>query len=448
MLDPLGGIVSVTHLKRAVSVAVVTMVIAAMTVGTSGASSSRAASEKSTKGLPNVNQHFKASGPLTASAPGVTAKTITVGYITSQTGIAASSFKGGDAGARARIALQNAQGGVDGRKLVLATADDGTSGNKVAAQDLIENQHAFAVADISAFTNAAAPYLQQQGVPVTGFEFDGPEWGQQPYSNMFTFVAPYYTSFGGKYYQNDNTMRFMKAIGIKNLGGLAYGISQSSIQNIKGTFAGAAKLGIKNCYENLAVSFGQTSFTTEALAIKQKGCDGIVAGAVDASDVGLAAGLAQAGYTGKQLYYTGYDQSVLDDPNASAALEGAYFSASPNFTNPPAGVKGMLAALNKYGAKTKGIPSLGVWASYQAVDVLIKGLEVAGQNPTRASFIAGLRKVQNYDGGGLFSPGLSFTGFATPAMFPKKACQDFVQLKHGKYVTVKKNVCGKLISYK
>ena len=108
----------------------------------------------------------------------------------------------------------------------------------------------------------------------------------------------------------------------------------------------------------------------------------------------------------------------------------------------------MLAALNKYGAKIKGIPSLGVWASYQAVDVLIKGLEVAGQNPTRASFIAGLRKVQNYEGNGLFSPGLSFTGFGTAAMFPKKACQDFAQLKHGKYVTVKKNVCGKLISYK
>jgi hypothetical protein len=37
----------------------------------------------------------------------------------------------------------------------------------------------------------------------------------------------------------------------------------------------------------------------------------------------------------------------------------------------------MLAALKKYGAGSKGIPSLGVWASYQAADVMIKGLEVA-----------------------------------------------------------------------
>ncbi len=77
---------------------------------------------------------------------------------------------------------------------------------------------------------------------------------------------------------------------------------------------------------------------------------------VDASDVGLAAALAQSGSTAKQFYDTGYDQGVLDDPNASAALEGAYFSASPNFTNPPPGVKGMVAALNKYGAGSQGDP--------------------------------------------------------------------------------------------
>ena len=434
---------SSTHWKRSVVVGCVTVVIAAATVGTSAASGASGSKSR----LPDVNQHFKASGPLTASAPGVTPKVIKIGYITSQSGFAASSFKGGDAGAKARIELQNAQGGVDGRKLELVTADDGTNGNKVAAQDLVENQGVFGVIDLSAFTIAGAPYLNQQGVPVTGFEFDGPEWGQEPYSNMFTYVPPYYTSFDGVYYTNDAIPRFLKSIGVKNLAGLAIGISQSSVQNTKGTFAAAAKLGIKNCYQSLSVQFGQTSFTTEALAIQQKGCDGVIAGLVDASDVGLAAGLTQAGTTAKQFYDTGYDQGVLDDPNASAALEGAYFSASPNFTDPPPGVKGMLAALKKYGAGSKGIPSLGVWASYQAADVMIKGLEVAGQNPTRASFISELRKVENYEGNGLFTPGVSFTGFGTPAMFPKKSCQDMAQLKNGKFVTAKKNVCGNLISY-
>jgi branched-chain amino acid transport system substrate-binding protein len=435
------------HVQRTLAVGVVLVVAAAALVATSGASGATAPGARDPKSaLPDVNQHFKATGPLTASAPGITDKTIKIGYITSQSGIAASSFKGGDAGAQARIALQNAQGGVDGRKLVLATADDGTNGNKTAAQDLVENQGVFGVIDLSAFTVAGAPYLQQQGVPVTGFEFDGPEWGQEPYSNMFTFAPPYYTPFDGKFYINDNIVRFLKSIGIKKLAGLAFGISQSSAQNIKSSFAAAATLGIENCYQNLSVQFGQTSFTTESLAIQQKACDGVLAAMVDASDVGLAAGLTQGGSTAKQFYYTGYDQGVVDDTNAAAALEGAYFSAAPNFTTPLPGTKGMLAALKKYGAKTTGIPPLGVWSSYQAADVMIKGLEVAGENPTRASFISELRKVSNYDGGGLFSPPVSFTGFGTVAMLPQKFCQDFAQLKNGKFVIVKKHVCGKLVS--
>ena len=178
------------HLQRTLAVGVVGVVAAVALVVTSGASGATARGARDPKSaLPDVNQHFKATGPLTASAPGITDKTIKIGYITSQSGLAASSFKGGDAGAQARIALQNAQGGVDGRKLVLVTADDGTNGNKTAAQDLVENQGAFGVIDLSAFAIAGAPYLNQQGVPVTGFAIDGPEWGQAPYSNMFTFVA-------------------------------------------------------------------------------------------------------------------------------------------------------------------------------------------------------------------------------------------------------------------
>ena len=398
--------------------------------------------------LPDVNQHFKANGPLTASAPGITPKAIKIGFITSQTGIAASTFKDGGLAAQARVDLQNAQGGVNGRKIVLVTADDGQSGNKVAAQNLVENEGVFGLADMSAFTVQAAPYLQQQGIPVTGFAIDGPEWGQEPNSNMFTIAPPYYTSFNGSYNIYDTNARFLKSLGVKKLAGLAFGISQSSIQNIKGTLAAAKKLGIKPCYENYSVQFGQTSFPTEALAIQQNGCDGVIGAMVDASDVGLAASLAQSGVKAKQMYYTGYDQGVLDDANASAALNGAYFPAAPNFVSPDKGTKGMVAALKKYAPKLKGIPSFGVYGGYQSTDLLLKGLEAAGQNPTRQGYIDALRKVQGYTGDGLFQPpGLSFTGFGTTGMFPAKNCTDFVQLDNGKYKTVKKNLCGKLVNY-
>ena len=398
-------------------------------------------------GLPDVNQNFKASGPLTASAPGVTPTTIKLGYITSETGIASSSFKGGEQGAQARIDLQNAQGGIDGRQIELVTADDGTVGNKSAAQDLVENKGVFGVIDYSAFVVSAAPYLNQGGVPVTGGGFDGPEWGEQPNTNMFTYAPPTYSQIDGKYYNYDGIVRYLKSIGVTKLAALSYGISQSSIQSNKSTLQMAAALGISKCYENDAVAFGQTSFTTEALAIQQKGCDGVIATMVDASDVGLSASLKQAGVTAKQFFYTGYDQGVLDDPNASTALDGGYFVGTPNFTDPSAGTQGMLNAFAKYAPSIKGIPSLGVYGSYWATDVMIHGLEVAGENPTRPSFVTNLRAVSGYQGHGIFAPlGVSFTGFATPAMFAPQACSDYMELKGGKYVTAAKQVCGQLVA--
>jgi len=413
---------------------------------TSGSSGSTATSAP-TNALPDVNQHFQPSGALTASAPGVTPTTIKLGFITSETGIAASTFKDGAAGAKARVALQNAQGGIDGRQIELVTEDDGTIGPKAAAQDLIENKGVFGVVDVSAFVFVAAPYMNQKGVPVTGGGFDGPEWGQQPNTNMFSFGPPVYTPFDSKYYAYDNTAQFLKSIGVTKLATFSYGVSQSAIQSNKSTLQTAAPYGISKCYENDAVNFGQTSFTTEALAMQQKGCDGSIATMVDASDVGLSAALKQAGLDAKQFYYTGYDQAVLDDSNASTALDGAYFPAGLNFTDPPPGIQGMLNALHKYAPSVKGIPDLGVYGAYLATDIMIGGLDAAGQNPTRAAFITNLRKVAKYDGHGLFAPaGLIFTGFGTTAMFAPQSCTDYVQLKSGKFVTVAKQVCGKLVA--
>ena len=195
------------------------------------------------------------------------------------------------------------------------------------------------------------------------------------------------------------------------------------------------------------MQFGQSSFPTEALAVQQKGCDGTLSAMVDSSDVGLSASLKQAGVNAKQFYYTGYDQGVLDDSNASTALDGAYFSASPDFTQPSTGIQQMVNALHQYAPSVTGIPSLGVWESYFSADVMIEGLVAAGANPTRSSFISSLRNVSDYNGHGIFmNPSLSFTGFGTPAMLPQQQCIDYAQLKGGKFVIVAKQVCGNLVA--
>lgn len=387
------------------------------------------------------------------SSTGVTAKTIKIGFITSETGVASSSFSDSAQGIQARFDWQNAHGGVDGRKLELVTADDQSSPAQftTAAQDLVTNKGVFAVVPFSSFTFSGAHYLQQQGVPVVGDAFDGYEWYQQPYSNMFNFAFAVAAEQNNTFYTNSYLGSMLKAAGVTKLGVLAYGISPSSQASVKAAEAAAKAQGIGICYENLSVPFGGVDFTADVLQIKSAGCNGILGSFVDASDIALSGALKQAGYTGKQLYYTGYDQEVLDSASARTAMQGDYFTASAWFGQPNAALKTMISALKKYApAYTGGLPDFGLYGSYVAADLLVKGLQLAGKNPTQQSFTTALRKVTSYDGNGLLPSPTTFAHFGTPSMFPKSVCSFLVQLKGSAYNLAGKpggRFCGKTISF-
>ncbi|HLG66989.1 MAG TPA: ABC transporter substrate-binding protein [Acidimicrobiales bacterium] len=375
---------------------------------------------------------------------------IVIGYVSDLTGVASSTFTDGPGGARARIDAQNAQGGVNGHPLKLAVEDDQSSptANLTASQDLVANKHAMVVVNFSAFAFGAIRYLNQQGIPVTGAGFDGPEWGEQPYSNMFSYAIPAESPINGVYYSYTTAGKFLKSIGATKYAGLAYGISESSQESIVATQTSAQKFGIKPCYLNRSVPFGGVDFTADVLQIKNAGCDLVNGSFVDNSDVALANAVKQAGIKAKQLYFTGYDQNILSSPAARAAFDGVYVSAGINFTTPNAATRQMIATLKRYDSSyTGGIPDLGLYGSYLATDLAIKGLQLAGKNPTPASFISHLRKVGSYNAGGILPSPVTFKGFATPAMFPKTSCGYYMQLQGDKFVVYSgKPVCGTRIT--
>ena len=121
-----------------------------------------------------------------ADVPGVTANSVTVGLITSLTGPSAASFSTVLPGFNARIALQNAKGGVNGRMIKVVDADDqgATTTTLSAAQTLVQQKKVFAVGSVSSTLYAAKPYLKQQGTPVIGYPLDGVEWAASN-ENMF-----------------------------------------------------------------------------------------------------------------------------------------------------------------------------------------------------------------------------------------------------------------------
>jgi branched-chain amino acid transport system substrate-binding protein len=121
-----------------------------------------------------------AGGGSTASA---SKRPITVGLIVDETGLAASSFGPGVAkGAMARVDLQNAEGGVDGRKVSLLVKDDESTplGFQTAAQAMVGSDNVFGLIADSAFVIGGYRTLQKEGIPVVGSGVDGPEWGQTP----------------------------------------------------------------------------------------------------------------------------------------------------------------------------------------------------------------------------------------------------------------------------
>jgi branched-chain amino acid transport system substrate-binding protein len=361
--------------------------------------------------------------------------------LTSTSGVAASTFADTAQGAQARISLQNGQGGVDGRKLNLVTDDDqsGVSSNLSAAQDLVQNKSAFGVLAVSAFMFGSYRYLQQRRVPVTGGAFDGPEWGQQPNTNMFTF-SPIDPKYPYPYGPNTAVGKFFKSIGATNVAEFASN-TPSSRAAAEGTKASVLAAGLKNGYENLSVPFGGVDFTGYVLALKQAGIDGAECVCVESSDLALATTARNAGLSLKSILATGYDQQTLDDKSAVAAAQGQYFQA---FTVPfelhTAPTTQMLAAMKHYAHYQGSIPDYGQVQGWLSADLMIKGLQTAGPNPTRSSFMTGLREVTNFDGGGVLpSPvDLSLSSFGK---LPATSCFYYLQLQGAKFVPLPK-VCG------
>jgi branched-chain amino acid transport system substrate-binding protein len=398
------------------------------------------------------NKASSSSNGSTGSASGTGAKgsPITIGFISDRTGLAASSFFNAHYGAEARIDAQNAAGGVNGHKLALVEEDSQSSptGNLTASQLLVQ-KGAFGIIEDSSFTFGAYKYLNKEGLPVTGAAIDGPEWGQQPNTNMFSVTGITSTPISGKYYTYDTQARFLKDIGVTKLAGVVFSI-QSAIQAMSSLLQSGTPLGLSKCYVNNSIPFGATDFTADVLSIKSSGCNGVVALTLLSTDIALSNALKQAGLTDmKQLYATAYDQNLLDQPNALAAMQGDYTTTAIDYSHPSAGAQKMLAQLKQYTPFHGSIPSLNISQGWAAADLMIRGLEVAGNHPTRQAFISNLRQVSNYTADDLYTrPGVNFTNFGNAAQFPKTSCGYFIQITATGYTSYNngKPVCGNLVA--
>jgi branched-chain amino acid transport system substrate-binding protein len=152
-------------------------------------------------------------------------------------------------------------------------------------------------------------------------------------------------------------------------------------------------------------------FGTEALVAHQKGVTGLYAGMDNNSNFALATAMRQAGTKLKAVVFpTGYEPTVINTP-AWQDAQGDYFSTTFRpFSVPNAGTRQMQAALQKYAHFSKSdFPTFGQYEAWLGADLMIKGLQLAGPNPTKSAVIKDLRNLKSYNGGGILPQTINYS---------------------------------------
>jgi ABC-type branched-subunit amino acid transport system substrate-binding protein len=344
-----------------------------------------------------------ASIPLVTLAPQTAEASpapITIAYISSLTGLASAQDADSQAGFIARLDLQNSQGGIDGHKLVPLVLDDQTSPTQVATAVQDADAKALGIVSNSPLFFLAAKYPEQQGIPVTGSYDDGPEWGTQPYTNMFASDAG---SVDPKYPVSSLYGKFLKSKDATVLGTFGYSISPTSTRAAVGAADSFQHVGGKVGLLDTAIPFGSVSFTPNALTAKQHGVNAIIPVMDGNSNIALEQAMEQGGDKPKAaLFATGYEPSVIKSP-AWPSLQGTYWiSLFRPWSLPNAGTQQMQTAMEKYAKFSKSqFPTASQYEAWAGADLMIKGLEMAGPNPTKTSVIRDLRRLKSYNAGGL-----------------------------------------------
>jgi branched-chain amino acid transport system substrate-binding protein len=418
------------RVRRCVTSASVMAVAVAVAVTTGCSSSGSSSSTGSTS----------SGSASSASAPGVTSSAIKIGVLIDETGVGAGPYGSGMLMAlEARISWQNAHGGVYGRQIQLDIKDTGSSDQQTlaAAQTLVQQDNVFAVWAEPNFFASAERYLNGAHIPVVGVPTTASAvWADPAYTNLFPYQgpenpeAPVPASIGS----------FLKSKGVANLGVVTFNIPPS-IASGAAVALSARDAGIKVGYMNTDAPLGETSFTTDAIALKNAGVDAFYGPLDPQGDINVVSAVRQAGGSLKVvLLPSGYGDTdgILSSPAKNAA-QGFYFddSTTPDSISNP-GTDQEREALAQYGHFT-GLNGFNVSAGYISGDVLIKGLEVAGRNPTRVSFITNLRAVNNYTGNGLLPKPVNFATPASKGGLPGLSytgCLYFLQAVAGQYQVV------------
>jgi ABC-type branched-subunit amino acid transport system substrate-binding protein len=361
-----------------------------------------------------------------AGAPGVTANSITVGTISTQTGPISSNFSSLIYGEKAYFDYVNAQGGINGRKIDYKYAlDDGGNPSEFTqlASTLINQDHVFAVTGVATAFFTPNLFVEAK-IPTYGYNvtenWNGPD-------NLFAAGGSViYTPA-----EAPGVAFVARSAKATKIGIVAYGIASSAAACQAGG-VGLKSAGYDVAYTDYKVNYPGTTVGTDVQRMKQAGVNFVVSCMDVQGNVTMARAITQYGLKTAQLWFNGNDIQTLEQNQS--LMQGIYFYvAHVPFTAPQSDYPGLalyLKEMNKYEPKyAQDEVAIQGWES---AALFAAGVKAAGNNLTQANVIAQTNKLTAFTAGGLTVPTnwtTAHTGHAPPY------CGAYIQVKGNKYVT-------------
>ncbi len=380
------------------------------TTTTTTPSGTTSGSSSSTQGIPSS---------AFSDTTGLTSSSVSVGNVST---LAFGLFKGADVGTEAWADYVNSTGGINGRKLVVDTYDDGYQGapNKQATQEVVQKDFA-AVGGFSLEDSYGGSVLAANpGVPNVTVNLD------QATGDLPNSFSPDPAAVG---WPTGPLLYFKQKFpqDVQHAGALVAD-QPSAITKWNGEKAAMESLGYKVPYDQ-QFDISQTDFTQNVVAMRQEGIKILF---LEQMPENYAAAVVKA--LNQQDYHpqvvfgaSTYSEQLVPDSGGASAVDGAYMEmVNSLFLGEDENVLPAAKTFQTWVQKADpGFhPDLYTLFGWLSGQLFTQALQAAGAHPTRGSVLEQLKKITVFNGNYLIAS-------SNPAAKIPAYCYVIAQIHHG-----------------
>jgi ABC-type branched-subunit amino acid transport system substrate-binding protein len=335
------------------------------------------------------------------TVPGLTKHSIIVGSLSTASGPLAGTFGQIVDGVQAYFEAVDAKGGVDGRRIYLKyqADDDGSpTGDNLAARNLVEQDHVFAIVGVGTPFFTGASFLAAVGTPAFGY-LVSPDWNTHP--NLFG-------AYGSELDYSEvkpGLVDVAKELKATSVAVVAYNIAAQSEKSCAAVIAGLQAAHIRVGFQNLAFGLGANP-TADVLSMKAAHTDLFISCMEGSDNLAFAQTMHEYGMTGvRSLWLQGYDRSYLkQDPADMVGVlyleQHVPFEAAAQFPGRYPAMVQYLKTMKKY--EPRWTYNDLAFQGYLNAAQFVQGLReeaATGKPLTQADLIAAINRETAFTGG-------------------------------------------------